>query len=100
MTLINLLKYEFMIESTIAPYFRRLDRGLILITIVYGGEKPEYMSYKMKRPRSKLIRVDNPRKTPELAACARGAWWATVHSVAQSWTHLKQLSSSKAPVRY
>ena len=23
----------------------------------------------------------------------RGAWWATVHSVAQSWTRLKQLST-------
>ena len=22
----------------------------------------------------------------------RGAWWATVHGVAQSWTQLKQLS--------
>ena len=22
----------------------------------------------------------------------RGAWWATVHSVAKSWTQLKQLS--------
>ena len=24
----------------------------------------------------------------------RGAWWATVHGVAESWTRLKQLSSS------
>ena len=24
----------------------------------------------------------------------RGAWWATVHGVTQSWTQLKQLSSS------
>ena len=23
----------------------------------------------------------------------RGAWWATVHRVAQSWTRLKQLST-------
>ena len=23
----------------------------------------------------------------------RGAWWATVHSVAKSWTQLKQLST-------
>ena len=23
----------------------------------------------------------------------RGAWWATVHGVAQSWTRLKQLST-------
>ena len=25
----------------------------------------------------------------------RGAWWATVHEVAQSWTRLKQLHISK-----
>ena len=26
----------------------------------------------------------------------RGAWWATVHRVAQSWTQLKRLSSSSS----
>ena len=26
----------------------------------------------------------------------RGAWWATVYGVAQSWTRLKQLSSSSS----
>ena len=72
MTLINLLKYEFMKESTIAPYFRRLDRGLILITIVYGGEKPESISYKMKRPRCKIIRLDKPQKDPRISSlCQR-----------------------------
>ena len=27
----------------------------------------------------------------------RGAWWAAVYGVAQSWTRLKQLSSSSSP---
>ena len=26
----------------------------------------------------------------------RGAWWAAVHGVAQSWTRVKQLSSSSS----
>ena len=30
--------------------------------------------------------LENPRD--------RGAWWATVHSVAQSWTQLKRLSTA------
>ena len=32
--------------------------------------------------------LENPRD--------RGAWWAAVHGVTQSWTRLKQLSSSSA----
>ena len=32
-------------------------------------------------------RLENPRD--------RGAWWASVYGVAQSWTQLRQLSSSK-----
>ena len=32
--------------------------------------------------------LENPRD--------RGAWWAAVHGVTQSWTHLKQLSSTSS----
>ena len=28
----------------------------------------------------------------------RGAWWAAVHGVAQSWTRLKRLSSSSSSI--
>ena len=34
--------------------------------------------------------LENPRD--------RGAWWAVVSGVAQSWTRLKQLSSSSSPI--
>ena len=27
----------------------------------------------------------------------RGAWWATVHGVTQSWTRLKRLSTAQCP---
>ena len=30
----------------------------------------------------------------------RGAWWAAVHGVAQSWTRLKRLSSSSKVTIY
>ena len=30
------------------------------------------------------------------AGVGRGAWWAAVYGVAQSWTRLKQLSSSSS----
>ena len=33
--------------------------------------------------------LENPRD--------RGAWWAAVYGVAQSWTRLKRLSSNKLP---
>ena len=36
--------------------------------------------------------LENPRD--------RGAWWATVYGVAQSWTRLKRLSSSSSSSRY
>ena len=35
--------------------------------------------------------LENPRD--------RGAWWAAVHGVAQSWTRLKQLSSSRQHIK-
>ena len=28
----------------------------------------------------------------------RGAWWATVHGVAKSWTQLKRLSSNSSSI--
>ena len=30
-------------------------------------------------------------------SCGQGAWWATVYSVAMSWTHLSQLSMQAPP---
>ena len=43
------------------------------------------------------------RKKRQLLQCPclesprdRGAWWAAVHGVAQSWTRLKRLSSSSS----
>ena len=58
----------------------RLHFDFLLSCIGEGNGNPLQCSY-----------LENPRD--------RGAWWATVYGVAQSWTWLKQLSSSSSSIR-
>ena len=49
--------------------------------------------------------IEEGNSNPLLCSCLenrrdRGAWWAAIYGVAQSWTQLKRLSSSRIQSNY